>query len=181
MPDDFETRSTTESAGSLSAHEEHGVRAIGRLHSEHAAGASAVQRWVERFTRRAGTPAFVALLSLLLLSWIALNLTIAAAGREPIDAPPFFWLQGAVALAALYMTTLVLTTQQRDDQLALLREQLTLEIAILSEQKSAKIISLLEELRRDDPNLSNRPDSHANELSTPANPDAVIDALKVQR
>ena len=54
-----------------------------------------------------------------------------------------------MGLLALYVTVLILTTQRRDDQLASYREQLTLELAILGEQKSAKIISLLEELRRD--------------------------------
>ena len=38
---------------------------------------------------------------------------------------------------------------KREDELATRREQLTLQLAILSEQKAAKIISLLEELRQD--------------------------------
>ncbi len=171
-------RSQEGSGNALPPHEEHTVQTIGRLHADHAAEAGALQRWVEGITGRAGTPGFVAVLTLLILSWILLNAGLVLAGQRAIDPPPFFWLQGAITLTALYMTTLILTTQRRDDQLALLREQLTLEIAILSEQKSAKIISLLEELRRDDPNLANRHNSHANELSTPTNPDAVIDALK---
>ena len=76
------------------------------------------------------------------------------------------------------MTVLILTTQRREDELAGLRDQLTLELSILSEQKSAKIIGLLEELRRDDPHISNRPDEHADALSRPADPNAVMDALK---
>ncbi len=52
---------------------------------------------------------------------------------------------------------LILTTQRRADELAQHREQLTLELAILSEQKTAKVIELLEEMRRDNPNLRNRP------------------------
>ena len=47
--------------------------------------------------------------------------------------PPFAWLQGALGLLALYITTLILTTQRREDELASYREQLTLELAILSE------------------------------------------------
>ena len=76
------------------------------------------------------------------------------------------------------MTVLILTTQRREDKLAGLRDQLTLELSILSEQKSAKIIGLLEELRRDDPNISDRQDEHADALSKPADPNAVLDALK---
>ena len=118
------------------------------------------------------------MLTVLVVGWIALNLGLSAFGRTPIDEPPFFWLQGAVTLSALYMSVLILTTQRREDKLAGLRDQLTLELSILSEQKSAKIIGLLEELRRDDPNISNRPDERAKALATPADPNAVLDALK---
>lgn len=160
------------------AHVEATVQAVARFHSAHEEEASRLQRAIERLTRRAGSPAFAALLTLLVVSWIALNLGLMAVGRKPIDGPPFFWLQGAVALAALYMTVFILTTQRREDELAELRDQLTLELSILGDQKSAKIIGLLEELRRDAPNISDRADKHADALSTPADPNAVLDALK---
>lgn len=54
-------------------------------------------------------------------------------GKAPWDEPPFAWLQGALGLLALYITILILTTQRREDELASYREQLTLELAILSE------------------------------------------------
>ena len=160
------------------AHVEDTVQAVARFHATHEADATRLQRLIERLTRRAGRPAFLALLTLLVLGWIGLNLGLIAAGRRPLDEPPFFWLQGAVTLTALYMTVLILTTQRREDKLAGLRDQLTLELSILSEQKSAKIIGLLEELRRDAPNISDRADEQADALSTPADPNAVLDALK---
>lgn len=160
------------------AHQRDALRAIGELHTAHGAEANWAQRWVERITRRVGTPFFIGTLTVLVTSWIALNLILQVCGFKPIDEPPFFWLQGAVALTALYSAVLILTTQQRDDQLAALRDQLTLELAILSEEKSAKIIALLEELRRDDPNVANRPDDHAHDLSKPADTGAVLKALK---
>ncbi len=73
---------------------------------------------------------------------------------------------------------LILTTQRREDQLAGYREQLSLELAILSEQKSAKIISLLEEMRRDSPSLKNRVDEEAAAMSIAADPQAVLEAIK---
>jgi uncharacterized membrane protein len=169
------------SAGSVShvpTHVEDTVQAIARFHATHEADASPVQRLIERITRRAGRPAFIASLTALILCWIALNLGLMAFGRLPVDEPPFVWLQGAVALTALYMTIFILTTQRREDKLAGLRDQLTLELSILSEQKSAKIIALLEELRRDDPGITDRPDDTADALATPADPNAVLDALK---
>jgi len=106
------------------------------------------------------------------------NLGAAWAGWEPVDPSLFAWLGGMVSLTALYMTTLILSTQRREDQLVGHREQLTLELAILGEQKSAKIIELLEEMRRDDLSLRNRVDHEAAAMSTPADPQAVLDAIK---
>lgn len=106
------------------------------------------------------------------------NLGAAWLGHEPVDPPPFAWLQGVVGLLALYIAVLILATQRREDQLAGHREQLTLELAILGEQKAAKIIQLLEEMRHDDPSLRNRVDHKAPTLSAPADPQAVLDAIK---
>ncbi len=173
-----DAKSAEDVGQAVPAHVEDTVQAVARFHATHDADASVLQRLIEQVTRRAGSPAFIVLLTVLVLSWIALNLGLMAFGRTPVDAPPFFWLQGAVALTALYTTVFILTTQRREDKLAGLRDQLTLELAILSDQKSAKIIGLLEELRRDDPNISDRPDEHADALSTPADPNAVLAALK---
>ena len=95
-----------------------------------------------------------------------------------MDEPPIFCRQGAVALTAPYMTLLILATQRRKNELASRREQLTLELSILSEQKSAKIIELIEELRRDLPMLENRTDHEASAMSVPADPAAVFEAIK---
>jgi uncharacterized membrane protein len=85
---------------------------------------------------------------------------------------------GSVGFLALYVTILILTTQRREDELASYREQLTLELAILSEQKSAKIIALLEEMRRDSPALKNRVDEEAAAMAVAADSQAVLDAIK---
>lgn len=162
----------------LPLHQMNPLSAISQLHSKHAADATIAQRLVERVTRRAGTPVFVGVLTSLIASWIVLNLALPNMGFEAYDEPPFPWLQGVVATAALYIALLILATQQRDDQLAALRDQLALDLAILSEEKSAKIISLLEELRRDDPSVENRRDDHAHDLSEPADTGAVLEALK---
>jgi uncharacterized membrane protein len=162
----------------LPAHIEDTVEAVARFHAAHEEEASPLQRLVEQTTRSVGRPAFITLLTMLVLGWIVLNLVMIAMGRRPLDEPPFFWLQGAVTLTALYMTVFILATQRREDKLAGQRDQLTLELSILSERKSAKIIQLLEELRRDDPDISNRPDENADALSTPTDPNVVLDALK---
>ncbi len=135
----------------LPAHIEDTVRAIAELHAEHHRTATPVQRAVARLTSIVGRPRFVGVLTLVIVSWIGLNLGLRAMGAVAFDAPPFPWLQDVGAVLSLYITVLILITQRHDDQLSEHREQLTLELAILSEQKSAKMIELLEELRRDHP------------------------------
>jgi uncharacterized membrane protein len=159
-------------------HIEHTVEAIARLRAEHDQRASPLQRTLERLTARAGSPGFVVFLTILVAFWIGLNCVLLALGKTPIDEPPFYWMQGAVALAALYMTVFILTTQRRENELASRHEQLTLELAMLSEQKAAKIISLLEELRQDHPEIRDRVDKEAAAMSSPADSRSILEALK---
>lgn len=63
--------------------------------------------------------------------WVAFNLVLIGAGRQPLDEPPFAWLELFASLLALVMTVMILTTQRRDE-LAGHRDQLTLELAIMS-------------------------------------------------
>jgi uncharacterized membrane protein len=51
------------------------------------------------------------------------------------------------------------------------------ELAILSEQKSSKIIALLEEFRRNDPNQGNRREEVAEALAEPADAQVVLEAI----
>jgi uncharacterized membrane protein len=52
-----------------------------------------------------------------------------------------------------------------------------LKVTLLTEQKAAKLINLLEELRRDLPNVKDRHDPEANALQEAMNPDRVLAAL----
>lgn len=168
----------TDTTPILPAHIESTIQAIAQLHTEHYRQAAPLQRIVDRMTSAIGRPGFIAGLTLAVLAWCCGNLVALWAGAKPWDEPPFFWMQGVVGLGALYVTILILTSNRHAEQLAGYREQLTLELAILAEQKSAKIIELLEEMRRDDPSLCNRHDPEALALSVPADPQHVLDAIK---
>lgn len=122
-------------------------------------------------------PRFLVLLTGSFVVWIAINLVLHSTGHRVFDSPPFQWLQDAGTLIALYITVLILITQRRENILTDKREQLTLELAILSEQKAAKIIELLQELRRDHPQLEILDDQEADDMSRPADPQAVLDAI----
>ena len=138
---------------------------------------SASQRHVESIGGFVGRPAFLIVILLFVSLWIAANLALPAWGLAPFDAAPFHLLQGIVALAALLTTTVVLIKQNRVARLAEQRSHLDLKVALLTEQKSAKLIDLIEELRRDLPDVKNRLDSSAVVLQRAMNPEAVLAAL----
>ncbi len=163
---------------SLPAHIEETRAAIGRLHEQHRQGATPLQKAVAGVAGFIGRPRFAGLIAVLIVVWVAANLAARTFGVRPLDRPPFGWLQIALAVLALFVTVFILISQRRDDELSELREQLTLELAMLADQKGAKIIALLEELRRDLPNVHDRLDAQAEELSQPADPEAVLEALK---
>jgi uncharacterized membrane protein len=162
-------------------HIEETIQSIARLHAEHHANATQHQRAVDRITSLLGRPSFVAALTLLVVGRVSLNGLAVAFGYRPLDPPPFPWLTGSASLASLYLVVLILTTQSRDDRLTQRREQLILEVAILSEQKTAKVVALLEELRRDSPLVRDRVDELADIMARPVDPQSVIDAIKETR
>jgi uncharacterized membrane protein len=79
---------------------------------------------------------------------------------------------------ALLMTVFILTVQRRDNSLAERRAQLTLELAMVAEQKIAKVIELLETHRRKAEPASQSTDAEAAEMSKPADPHAISHAVK---
>jgi uncharacterized membrane protein len=110
--------------------------------------------------------------------WIIGNLAAEKAGYAPLDRVTFAGLELTSTIAALLLAVLILTSQRRDDRLAERRAELTLQLALLSEQKSAKIITLLEELRRDLPSVPDRLDHESEAMSEAADPHSVLGAIE---
>ena len=135
------------------------------------------QRVLERISCLIGQPAFLGFILLFVALWMIGDTALRLAGRVEFDPAPFFWLQGLVGLAALLTTTVVLTKQNRLAKLEEQRAHLDLKVTLLTEQKAAKLIDLLEELRRDLPNVKNRHDPEAAALQQSMNPDLVLAAL----
>ena len=161
----------------LPAHIEDTVGAIARLQAQHEGEATTLERLTETVTATLGTPGALLTLLLMATGWAGANLAGVWLGYRAPDPPPFSWLQDLLSLSALCVTVMILTTQRRADKLSSHREQLTLELAILGEQKTAKVIALLEEIRRDLPQLRNRADAEAADMAHPADPEAVLKAI----
>ena len=135
------------------------------------------QRILERISNFIGQPVFLGFILLFVALWMLANDALRQFGMAEFDPAPFFWLQGIVGLGALLTATVVLTKQNRLAKLAEQRAHLDLKVTLLTEQKAAKLIDLLEELRRDLPNVRNRHDPEAVAMQQSMNPDQVLAAL----
>jgi uncharacterized membrane protein len=153
------------------------VKAISTLHERAERSVTRHQRAVEVVTRAAGRPLALYVVAALALAWSVLNGLLAHAHRPTPDPPPFFWLQGVLGLLTVLLTITILATQQRQARLAEMRAHLDLQVNLLAEQKVAKVVQLLEELRRDLPSVPSRSDPQAAAMAKPADPHAVADAL----
>ena len=131
----------------------------------------------ERISAIFGRPCFVAILTVGVALWIGANLGAIAHGQA-VDPPPFPWLVSAMNLLSLFIVALVLVAQKHEDELNARRDILTLELAILSERKIAKVIELLEELRRDSPHVADRVDPQADQMAQPADAQSVLAAAR---
>ena len=128
-----------------------------------------------------GRPSYLASVLSFVALWLVANSSAELLGFQPLDPPPFFWLQGIVSLGALLTTTVVLITQNREAKLEEQRLELELQVTLLTEQKTTKLIRLLEELRRDLPMVKDRHDPEAAALQKPTDPEEVLAALEDRR
>ena len=153
------------------------IAAVHEFYAREEQRRSAPQRHSESLGDLFGRPAFLVVILVFVSVWIGANLALSARGRAPFDEPPYHWLQGVIALVALLVTTVVLIKQNRLDKLGEQRAHLDLKVTLLIEQKTAKLIDLIEELRRDLPNVQNRHDSGAVAMQRAMSPQGVLTAL----
>jgi uncharacterized membrane protein len=154
------------------------VETIASLRARAEEDVSAHQRGIEKITAALGRPRSIYVAVIVVAAWVAFNAFAPRLGMTPFDPLPCTDLQGLVGLAALLMTTMVLTTQNRQSKHAEQRAHLDLQVNLLAEQKVAKLIALVEELRRDMPTVPDRVDRVAEVMTEPLDPEAVMNALE---
>ncbi len=155
----------------------HNIEAIVALHTSAERNVPQHQRVLEVATTFFGRPAFLYVSLLVVALWILLNV-LPHLGLPQFDPPPFDLLQLSLGVISLPITIAVLIKQDRQEKLAEQRAQLSLQLNLLSEQKIAKLIGLIEELRRDLPNVKNRYDAEAEVMKQAADPQVVMDTLE---
>jgi uncharacterized membrane protein len=156
-------------------HVKDAIAQIAEMHASHHREATAMDRLADRVICALGTGTFLFCILGFTGLWI---LASAAFPHAWFDQPPYPILDLLLSLAAILIAVLILANQRRDDLLANRREQMTLQLALLTEQKVGKLIELVEELRRDLPNVDNRIDLEAIEMTGRPDHSAVLDEIQ---
>ena len=139
------------------------------------------QRRLENISGFVGRPLYLGSILIFVSLWVLANVFARQCGLVAFDPAPFFGLQGIVSLGALLTATVVLIKQNRLAKIEEQRAQLDLQLNLLTEQKTTKLIDLIEELRHDLPMVKNRHDPEAAALQQPTDPHLVLAALDERR
>ena len=125
---------------------------------------SAKRSWAERVsdlvTRFGGSLPFFYLHVGWFSGWLLWQLSPRVPPELQFDPMPFSLLNLLVALEAVLLSTCILMSQRRQDQLADRRHHLDLQINLLSEQENSKMLAMLAALMRhqglalDDPEVA---------------------------
>jgi len=141
---------------------------------------SDAQRRLEHLARWLGRPQYLFYALAATMLWLLYNALAARLHLPQFDPPPFFWLQGLMSLGAFLTTTVVLISQNRQARFDAQRLNLDLQLNLSTEQKTTKLIHLLEELRHDLPMVHDRHDAVAAAMQTPTDTTQVLEALEGQ-
>ncbi len=153
------------------------IQTIANLHKQTEQRLSPQQRVIERTTYFLGQPRFLFLILLILLLWVGANMLLGLSGTPAFDPPPFNWFQGLLTLGAVIQATVILITQNRQNQVSERRRQLDLQVSLLLDEKMSKLITMVDELRRDHPDLENKQDQHVEALKKTVDPHQSLETL----
>jgi uncharacterized membrane protein len=163
---------------SAATHAEEAIEAVADLEREAHEATSHHHRWIERVTSRIGRPLTFYIVVSFVVLWIGSNLAVLHATGATFDPPPFSWLQGMISLSGLLVAILILTTANRVAQIDSQRDKLDLQINLLNERRTAKLIRMLDELRRDSPEVPTHHDPEVDQLSEHTDTQEVARAIE---
>jgi uncharacterized membrane protein len=152
------------------------VRSLAGVHAEHQRELHPAQKNIEWLTARIGRPWFAYAIIAFILLWIAIDRF--AGPQHRFDSTAFPLLQLILTILSLLVAVSILITENRQGDHADQRAKITLQIALINEQKTAKIIELLEQQRKDSPHLPNREDKEATHMAEATDLRVAIEKLE---
>ena len=121
------------------------VRAMHRLDELAVAQRTFADRMAELVARFCGSITFVWIHAVLFAAWILWNVL---PGLEHFDPYPFTFLTLCVSLEAIFLSSFILISQNYEMRVTDRRNQLDLQINLLSEQENTKMLQILDRIAR---------------------------------
>lgn len=153
------------------------VETIALHQDQHQQNSTIEGRFLNRVTAIFRRPQFLYFQIIFFLVWGGCS-HLARQDVLPKNFPLFDVRDQGLEVAALLISTGVLIYQTRQEELSEERSHLMLQLNLLTEQKITKLISLVEELRTDLPNVKNRDDVEAEAMKQTTDPQVILDALQ---
>ena len=99
------------------------------------------------FTSFSGSMLFVYLHAVWFLVWVVWN-TKLIPGLEPFDPLPFGLLSLVVSLEAIFLSTFVLISQNREKQLSAMRDEIETQVNLYQEQELTHILRIVHRIEK---------------------------------
>ena len=123
------------------------IDTILKLEKEAVKNLSAVEHLADKVTTFAGSSPFIVIHIIWFGGWILMNCGIIP-GIKAFDPFPFSFLTLVVSLEAIFLTLLVLMSQNRMTKEADKRAQLDLQINMLDEQETTMILRMVQKITK---------------------------------
>jgi len=136
-----------ESAQATSESAQQNIRTIARLEQETMERRALSERIGDAFTRVMGSLGFVVAHVIGFAVWFSINLGWIP-GIEPFDPFPFGILTLIVSAEGVFLAIFVLLSQNRMSRLSSQRAHLNLQISLLAEQETTKLLQHLQRISR---------------------------------
>jgi uncharacterized membrane protein len=153
------------------------VEAITNHQERYQQQATAAQKGLEKIVSIFGQPEFLYFQVVFFAIWEFCG-HLVDLGVLPATFPQFDLREQWLDLASLFISTGVLVYEKRQEKLSEERSHLMLQLNLVTEQKIAKLISLVEELRVDLPNVRNRHDVEAELMKQATDPQVILEAIQ---
>jgi uncharacterized membrane protein len=153
------------------------VEVINKHQEQHQQNATSHQRIFDKIGAAFGRPQFLYGQIIFFAIWIGCS-HLAERKILPKNFPQFDPDYHTLEVASLLTSTGILIYQTRQEKLSEERSHLMLQLNLVTEQKIAKLISLVEELRTDLPNVKNRDDLEAEVMKQATDPQAILDIIQ---
>lgn len=140
---------------------------------------SFLERFADSSTRIFGKTGFLIGNILFFAVWVLWN-TGLLPGLTPFDPYPFGFLTMTVSLEAIILSIAVLITQNRESDIADLREETDFEINVRAENEITKILNMLDEIH-DHLGLSNEDDDELALMKKRTNINAIQEEILKER